>query len=564
MNRDDPPRETIFARPNVLVEKQWHLSGVQMNSEDVIGNLQNAALEEFGDALKMEAARLHDLAASDYVDGGSFAFIETADPVLPVNRVGYSCATASGDGKIVTEMKAAIELAWNLNHHLNAFTAIDEQKALSAAVASQERHDAGQPRGPIDGMIVAHKDLFDRDDHLCSFGSRIRQSRFPARSAEVIGRLADAGAVTIGALTMAEFALGATGHNSIFGHCRNPWNPARVSGGSSSGAASAVAAGIVSGSLGSDTGGSIRIPASCCGVVGLKPTQGRVSTAGVMPLSWSLDCVGPLARRVVDCALLFDAITIPDLADPDRAVAVSIDAAGGSPGARSFAIAYPKRNVAEGADVVVAEAIDKAAAVFAMLGGEIVERSLPDIGRLHALADIIQRSEAASAHARMLGAHREAYSRPVLRRVEGGLFVAAPAYVSALNQRSSHLRHFLETTLRDVDVLLIPTVGIPVPFIDETDEAKLGPLPELIGSMTRWTRWLNYLGVPALSVPCGEDANGMPIGMQLVGRPGAEFRLLTLAAQFERVTPWHQRRPCALSAARSSLETNKVELRLAY
>ncbi|WP_448950922.1 amidase [Labrys neptuniae] len=536
-----------------------------MKSDDVIGNLRKAATAEFGEALGTEAMRLHDLASSAaallYVDGGSFAFVEPVEPVLPVDRTVSARTSAAVDGRIVRETKAAIDRAWELNGRLHAFTAIEEETALSAAIASQQRHDAGQSRGPIDGMIVANKDLFDRDSHCCSFGSRIRQSRPALHSAEVIKRLDDAGAVTIGALTMAEFALGPTGHNSAFGHCRNPWDLARVSGGSSSGAASAVAAGIVTGALGSDTGGSIRIPASCCGVVGLKPSQGRVSAAGVMPLSRSLDCVGPLARRVADCAVLFDAITTTDPADPDRIAVLSTNA-GDISGA--FTIAYPRQAIAQGADAGVAQAVAEAAAVFADLGGRVLERPLPDIGRLHALADVVQRSEAASVHATMLGAQRQAYTRHIVRRIEGGLFVAAPAYVGALDQRFSHLRHFVETTLQGADALLIPTVGIPVPLIDETDEEKLGPLPDLIGSMTRWTRWLNYLGVPALSLPCGQDANGMPIGMQLVGRPGAEFRLLSLALRFERTTPWHRRRPGIFATQSHDQASEASELRLAY
>lgn len=498
--------------------------------DDVIGHLQAWAEAEFGDALTAEAPRLEDLtfkaAALPFVPGGSLGAVEVVTPGVKDEK---AVGDAWPEGQIADRAKAAITQARRLTRHLNAFTSIDESGARAAAASSQKRQDDGRPLGPLDGMLVAYKDLFDRTGHCASFGSRFLQSRPAGQTADAVRRLSEAGTISIGALTMAEFALGPTGHNAAFGHCRNPWDLARISGGSSSGAGSAVAAGIVQAALGSDTGGSIRIPASCCGVVGLKPTQGRVSTRGVMPLSWSLDCVGPLARRVSDCAQIFAALIDGEPSDEDRRTA--------------FTLAYPKAAIAEKTEASVAQAVDEAAAVFAGLGGMLVERPLPDMGRLHSLADIVQRSEAAAVHAQLLTAHREAYTRPVLRRIEGGLFVAAPAYVSALNQRSAHCADFIATSLEGADALLVPSVGLPVPLVEETDEGKKGPLPELIGSMTRWTRWLNYLGVPALSVPCGVDCHGMPVGLQLVGRPGSEFRLLALAALFERATPWHERRP---------------------
>jgi aspartyl-tRNA(Asn)/glutamyl-tRNA(Gln) amidotransferase subunit A len=336
---------------------------------------------------------------------------------------------------------------------------------------------------------------------------------------------------------MSEFALGPTGHNATFGHCRNPWDPRRVAGGSSSGAAAAVAAGIVCGALGSDTGGSLRIPAACCGVVGLKPTQGRIGVRGAMPLAPSLDCVGPIARSVADCAVLFE-VLISRAAQSGRPSA----AAGAQP-ERGLRLIYPAAEVREAAAPEVSAALEGAAEAFRSAGVVIEQRGLPDIAHLHDLADVVQKPESAAAHYENLRRFREAYTPHVRRRIEPGFLVAAPAYARALAERESHLRAFVDETLAGAAALLIPTLGCPVPTVEDTDEEQSGPQVSLVARMTRWTRWLNYLGVPALSVPCGFDSAGCPIGLQLVGRPRRERVLLDIGLLFQERTGWHERQP---------------------
>lgn len=396
--------------------------------------------------------------------------------------------------------------------------------AAQTADADRSRGRAG----PLGGVPLVYKDMFDRRGHQCSFGSRLGQIAPPAADAPAIRRLEHAGAIMVAAASMAEFALGPTGHNPHYGPCRNPWNLSRISGGSSSGPAAAIAAGLVCGAIGSDTGGSIRIPAACCGVVGLKPTQRRVSREGAMPLSWSMDCIGPLARTVEDCAELFCV-----LADLEPALALLDD-----PARHRYRLVYPREELARELPEDIVSAIDSAATALHERGVEVIARPLPEITKLHALADIVQKAECAAVHADNLRRHREAYGAATLRRIESGLSIAAPDYVLALRQRSAQLQAFLLGTLPDADALLLPTLGLAVPKIDETDELAPGTASDVVFRMTRWTRWTNYLDVPALTVPCGLDANAMPIGLQLIGRPFAEPTLLKIGRLFESAGIW--------------------------
>lgn len=356
----------------------------------------------------------------------------------------------------------------------------------------------------------------------------MRQQRPARRTATAIARLEDAGAVTFGALQMAEFALGPTGHNLVFGDCRNPWNPDHITGGSSSGPAAAVASGVVAGALGSDTGGSIRIPAACCGVTGLKPGWGVVDAMGAMPLSASLDCIGPIARTVDDCELLFNLIA-------------------GRPAAERFEgevrIGFAVQADAQPVAPVVAAAVRSAVDVLAAAGMPVSEAVLPDIAELHGLADLIQKVESSSVHLAGLRFRRHLFSEHVRKRLSGGLFVPAIAYHQALRERPVHLARFIVRSLADIDVLILPALGFPTPLRSETDERRLAGTFERVAAMTRWTRWLSYLGVPVLALPCGIDPNGMPIGLQMVGRPGSEHLLLHVGQIFQAVTDWHLREP---------------------
>jgi aspartyl-tRNA(Asn)/glutamyl-tRNA(Gln) amidotransferase subunit A len=411
----------------------------------------------------------------------------------------------------------------SINPLINAFIEIRAEEAFAAARQSDQQCAKGRARQPLEGMIVAFKDMFSRRGRLATFGSALGQQNIPTRNAQVIERLEGAGAVTVGFLNMSEFALGPTGHNRTFGHCRNPWNVDRVTGGSSSGAAAALAAGLIEGAIGSDTGGSIRVPAACCGVVGLKPTPGQISTDGAMALSWSLDCVGPLARDAIICARMFDAIS-----------------ASGAFGGDDFPLqrlVYPRDAIGTHTSGEIMGHLDHAMAVLTDLGFFVeYGTSIPDVAELHDLAATVQAFEACIVHAENLRIRRHLFTPHVLDRILPGLDISGERYIQALDQRPRRLWEFLRTTLTPGTVLVLPTLRCLVPTIAETDQEKLGALPDLVGEMTYWTRWLNYLGLPALSLPCGIDRNGMPIGMQLVGPPMADRTLLSIAVAYQRRT----------------------------
>jgi aspartyl-tRNA(Asn)/glutamyl-tRNA(Gln) amidotransferase subunit A len=411
----------------------------------------------------------------------------------------------------------------SLDPAINSFIEVRGDDALSAARLADLRCANGEARLPIDGMSVAVKDMFSLEGRRATFGSAQGQQSFPAHSAPILQRLGGAGAINLGFLNMSEFALGPTGHNKTFGHCHNPWDLARVSGGSSSGASAALAAQFIDGAIGSDTGGSIRIPASCCGVVGLKPTAGQVSTEGTMPLSWTLDCVGPLARTALECARIFEVISN---APTERC--------NESPRTR---LLYPRNTIDAGTCGEVMEHLDRAMAVLVELGfAAVYEVPMPNIRELHDLAATVQAFESCIVHADNLRERRHLYTPHVLSRILPGLDISSETYILALDQRPRRLWDFLTTTLVAGRVLVLPTLGCLVPTIAETDQEQLGALPNLVGNMTQWTRWLNYLGLPALSLPCGVDRNGLPVGMQLVGPPMTERQLLSIAATYQEAT----------------------------
>jgi aspartyl-tRNA(Asn)/glutamyl-tRNA(Gln) amidotransferase subunit A len=407
----------------------------------------------------------------------------------------------------------------------NAFIEIDYDSATAAAAAADANLARHPEPGPLFGAPLAYKDMFDRPGQTCSYGSSLGQEAPPERAAVAVSQLEAAGGICVGVLNMSEFALGPTGHNATFGHTRNPWSRDHVAGGSSSGAGAAAACGVIAGALGSDTGGSIRIPAACCGVVGLKPTQDGVDAWGAMPLSPSLDCIGPIAADAEDCETLFNVLVSEDMRfAPTRP-------------AHALRLAFPQDQIARELPQSLLAALLEAVEVFRDSGLAAIDVTLPDISALHRLADVIQRPESLSSHFESLRSNRAAYTPHVRRRIEGGLFISAPAYIQALRQRPEHRRAMIATVFEQADVLLLPTLGVEVPRIDSTDEEQIGQIPELVGRMTRWTRWINYLGLPALSVPCGRDPSNLPVGLQLVAPPFRERDLFSAAKLFQQTAP---------------------------
>ena len=428
---------------------------------------------------------------------------------------------------------------------VNAFIWSDREAALSAA-RELDRLSAGKKElPPLHGIPLAHKDMFANGGQRATCGSKICESDRPKGQATTVARLEAAGAITIGGLNMAEFAQGPTGHNPHFGDCRNPWNGSYIPGGSSSGSGAAIAARMVFGSLGSDTGGSIRIPAACCGVTGIKPTWSRVSRHGAMQLSFSMDCIGPLARTAEDCAILLQAIAGADPSDatssqrpvPDYRAALNGDL-------RTMNIGIPRNGFVADVDHEVQLAFEKALDVLVARGATVRMIDLPAMGALTACSSVVSRVELAACHAQWMRSRAPDYAQSVSSRIYPNYAIPGALYVEALRRRASILTEFAQPVFAQVDMIATPTIAQMIPTRAETDiESGAEGVVERFLSPSRNTRQFSYLGLPAISVPCGFDSRGLPIGLQLAGRPFAEARLLRAADAFQRDTDWHQRQP---------------------
>lgn len=428
---------------------------------------------------------------------------------------------------------------------LNAFIRVDRETALAQAAAADERRRSGEAVSPLSGIAMAHKDMFDLAGRPASFGSKIAAGRQATRTATAIGRLEERGAVTIGGLNMSEFAQGPTGHNPHYGDCRNPWSLPRISGGSSSGSGAAVAARMVFASIGSDTGGSIRIPASCCGVTGLKPTYSRVSRHGVMPLSFSMDCIGPLARTAADCALLLEAIAGHDPADPTSSRAAVPPYSEGLTGdLRDCRIGVPRNWGAQDVDPVIGEAFANGLDILVSRGATLAAIDLPVLPEIAACSAVVSRVELGTVHARWMRERPQDYAANVGGRMYPAYAIPGTYYVEALRRRGAILTAFCRDVFGKVDLIAVPTIPRPIPTRVETDietggEAEL----ERFLSPSANTRLFSYLGLPAISVPMGFDGNGLPVGLQLAARPFGEPRLLRAGDAYQRDTDWHRRSP---------------------
>lgn len=393
------------------------------------------------------------------------------------------------------------------------------------------------------GVPLAHKDMFYRAGRVSNCGSKILRGRVADETSTALARLDAAGFGQIGTLNMSEFAYGPTGHNEHWGDCCNPWNTECITGGSSSGSGAAVAARLVYGALGSDTGGSVRLPAAACGVSGLKTTWGRVSRAGAMPLSHSLDTIGPLARSAEDCALLLQAIAGFDPKDPVSAREPVPDYSQDLLEISGLRIATSSAWIERNAHPEVAAAVLAAKDVLRNAGVKIVEVEPPDFDTLSSHCLVVMGAEASAQHAKWMRERPQDYGSATRARLETGYAIPATTYLEVLRLRSAWLRKFCSETLAEADAYLVPAIAVPVPTRAQTGP-KGGPdMPRLLGEVTRLTRWVNYLGVPGLVVPCGFDHQGLPIALQLVGRPFAEGAVLAAGHAFQRETDWHQRVP---------------------
>jgi len=426
---------------------------------------------------------------------------------------------------------------------INAFIAIEPDEALAAADAADAALARGNTQGRLHGVPLAHKDMYYEAGKVATCGSRIRRDFIATTTATALRRIKDEGTVRLGTLQMAEFALGPTGHNSHFGAVRNPWNVNHVTGGSSSGSGAAVAARLSFAALGSDTGGSIRGPANFCGVTGLKTTVGRVSRAGAMPLSQSLDTVGPLARSVEDCALLLGLIAGHDPEDPTTTARPVPDylAATRQPIA-GLRIGVPQSYYVDDLDPEVARVLEATVAVLTGEGARIVKVDLPDQSQLSAACQLVLAVEAASFHKRWLIERPQDYGPQILMRLQNGLAIPGVTYLEALRWRGPALAAHL-AAVEGVDAVIAPVAPFAAPTLAESDVGNAPGAEAVIQRLTRFTRPINYLGLPSLSIPAGFTRQGLPVGVQLIGRPFDEAMILRIGAGFQRTTDVHTRLP---------------------
>ncbi len=432
-------------------------------------------------------------------------------------------------------VRACLERIQALEPHLNAFITVMEEEALASARRLEEEAARGEVRGPLHGIPVGVKDLFFTAGVPTTAGSPL-MAHVPQEDATVVARLRQAGAVIVGKLNLHEFAFGATSKNPHYGPVRNPWDTQRVAGGSSGGSGAAVAAGECLAALGTDTGGSIRIPAALCGITGLKPTYGRVSLHGVVPLSWSLDHVGPMCRTAEDCALILQAIAGPDPRDPYAAPVPVPDYVslldGGVGGLR---IGLPRQHFWEGVQEEVARAVQEAIDVLAELGAQVREVSLPLMDVVpHAVVSILL-PEALAYHLPRFRERPEAYGEDVRLRLEMAALIPAVQHVQAQRARRAIVAAWREV-FQEIDLLALPTTPIVAPRVEESElEATL--------TLIRNTNPFNLTGQPAISLPCGFTGEGLPVGLQLVGRWWEEGTVLRAAHAYQQATQWHRRLP---------------------
>jgi aspartyl-tRNA(Asn)/glutamyl-tRNA(Gln) amidotransferase subunit A len=414
----------------------------------------------------------------------------------------------------------------------HTFITVTGEQALEQAVERDKELAAGIDRGPFHGIPVAYKDLIYTRGVRTTGGSLIHRDFVPERDATVVDKLHLGGAITIGKTNLHELAYGATSKNPHYGFVLNPHDTNRVAGGSSGGSATAVALGFVPVALGSDTGGSIRIPASYCGVTGFKPTYGRVSRHGVMPLSYSLDHVGPLGTSVEDCAVAIAEIAGADPRDESSsAVPVPDFYQPGPRRLKGLRVGVPANFYFDHVDSEVAESVHAAIREMERLGATPVEITLPDMVAMNVTARIIQWGEASAVYSSFRDGTQ--FGSDVWALIEQGRLVSAPEYVNALRLRNLFRREF-DKVWEQIDVLATPATPITAPGVSEDTVDISGYQEDARVASTRLTRAINFLGEPALSLPCGRSRSHMPIGLQLVSAPFTDAYLLRIGATLER------------------------------
>lgn len=430
-----------------------------------------------------------------------------------------------------------------LNPRLNAFITITAERALREARAAEREIARGKYRGPLHGIPITLKDNINTEAVRTTAGSRILENFIPREDADVAANLSRAGAVLLGKTNLHEFAYGVTTENPHYGASRNPWNQQCTPGGSSGGSAVAVAAGLCFASIGTDTGGSIRIPSALCGIVGLKPNFGRVSCRGIVPLAVTLDHAGPIARCVTDTAILLDAIAATDQPGASFYRALRLGRKR-SAGGKRLRVGWPRGYFFERIDAEIHHAVEAAAECLERFGARIEEVSLPHLAEASEPSTQIALAEALEYHESQgyFPARASQYGVDVRKRLELGSAVRAVDYLKA-QQARERLRADFRGAFERVDVIVAPSVPMAAPKIG-ADTVKIGDDSQSVrGALVRTNRPANFTGFPSISVPCGFTRTGLPIGLALLGPEWGESKLLQIALAYEQATEWHSRHP---------------------
>jgi aspartyl-tRNA(Asn)/glutamyl-tRNA(Gln) amidotransferase subunit A len=430
-----------------------------------------------------------------------------------------------------------------LESTLNSFITLLPDQAMEDARKAGQEIQAGRYRGPLHGIPFGLKDLFYVKGVRNTSGSKIFNHYVPEFDCTLASKLKEAGAILLGKLNLHPLAYGATGENLDYGHMHNPWNPELITGGSSGGSASAAASGQCTLTIGTDTGGSIRVPSALCGLAGLKPTYGRLSRYGMTVLSWSQDHSGPMARTVEDCALVMNALAGYDPNDPTSAKVSVPDYTKSLTGnLKGLRVGVPKEFFEDPIDPHVEQSVHKAIELLSELGAMVKEVSWPMYQPSRALSSTVLMAEATAYHSKLIRTQGSKFDLAVRLRLEAGFFISGADYIQAQRARTLFYRQSCDL-LKQVDILAGPTVPITA-FKIGTQEVKLGSTPMgVLPALTQYTRPFNLNGFPAITLPCGFSKDGLPIGLQLAGRPFDEETVLRIAHAYEQATEWHKRRP---------------------
>lgn len=425
---------------------------------------------------------------------------------------------------------------------LNSFITLTIDEAINRALQATQQISSGNYKGPLHGIPIGLKDLFDTAGIKTTSGSKIYDDRIPQQDSTVASKLNDAGAILLGKLNMHPFAYGPTGENEDYGHMHNPWNPNKLTGGSSGGSGSSVAIGQCSAALGSDTGGSVRIPAALCGIVGFKPSYGKLSKFGVTPLSWSLDHPGPLTRTVEDSVLMLNAMNGYDARDPVsvKTNTIPLDFIN-SPDISNIKIGIPQEFF-EDIDDEMSALVQEAIEVLKSLGAQIKPVNFPMHAYSESISNCILMPEATSYHKQILNDIPDQIYEPVRLRLHAGLFVSAEQYVTAQRIRGIYFEQ-LSALFSEVDVLVGPTEPIFAPDILSNTVDINGSNWNTSSALTRLNRPYNLTGMPSITVPCGFSSESLPAGLQIAGKLFDEYTVAKVAYAYQEACQWKDMHP---------------------